>query len=196
MSTELAEPDDLATRAKRANREHKLAGDKAKLAVQHAKNCGEELMRIKGLLGHGKFLPWLKENFEGSDRTARAYMRIAENWQCIANLDTSTLTGALAALSPAKPSAGAPVIECEATVIEERQPDTPKVHQGPALTPEASLGLDAPIPISAEDPLAISAAVRKKLDSIGNLEGLNRVAIFDVLRYCCNRLGLEFPRRV
>lgn len=198
MNTELLEPDNLAARAKRANREYKLAGDKAKLAIEHAKNCGEELIQIKRLLGHGKFLPWLKQNFDGSDRTARAYMRIAENWQCIANLDPTSLTSALAALSvPAatpKPSDENPVIECEATVVEEGDP-----VEAPSRRASTSLQENEPAPKTQKpgnDSLAISAEVRRSLDRIENLEGLGRVAICDVLRYCCKRLVVDVPRGI
>ncbi len=45
-------------------------------ALKHALRAGELLSEAKGQLPHGAFGPWLAENFAGSDRTARAYMRV------------------------------------------------------------------------------------------------------------------------
>ena len=55
-------------------------------AVQHAIRAGEALTEVKGLLRHGQWLPWLRENFPLSERTARNYMRLAENRQRVADL--------------------------------------------------------------------------------------------------------------
>ena len=71
----------LDTIAAQANREHQLASDAACNALEHAAACGELLNKAKSELGHGNFLPWLKENFAGSERTAQNYMRLASNPQ-------------------------------------------------------------------------------------------------------------------
>lgn len=55
-------------------------------AVQHAIQAGEKLTEAKGLVGHGEWLPWLQQNFPGSERTARNYMRLAANRQRVADL--------------------------------------------------------------------------------------------------------------
>jgi hypothetical protein len=49
-------------------------------AVAYAKEAGERLLEAKESLGHGQWLGWLENNFEGRPRTAQAYMRIAQNW--------------------------------------------------------------------------------------------------------------------
>src|SRR4051794_5014264 len=48
-------------------------------AVAHAIRAGELLLEVKGLVGHGRWLPWLAENFPASVRTAQGYMRLARN---------------------------------------------------------------------------------------------------------------------
>jgi hypothetical protein len=65
--------DSLETIASQANREHQLASDAACSALEHAARCGELLSKAKAVAGHGNFLPWLKENFAGSERTAQNY---------------------------------------------------------------------------------------------------------------------------
>jgi hypothetical protein len=57
-------------------------------AVEHAIRAGELLIEAKAQVEHGEWLPWLKQNFPGSGRTARNYMRLAENRQRVADLPT------------------------------------------------------------------------------------------------------------
>src|SRR5215210_6325913 len=57
-------------------------------AVRHAVRAGELLTEAKGQVKHGEWLPWLEENFPGSERTARNYMRFAANRQRVADLPT------------------------------------------------------------------------------------------------------------
>src|SRR4051794_28620848 len=45
--------------------------------MEHALNAGAGLVKVKEQLGHGEFLPWLAENFEGSERSAQRYMKVA-----------------------------------------------------------------------------------------------------------------------
>jgi len=50
---------------------------------------GQRLIEVKERLGHGVFLPWLKSEFEWSDRTARQFMLVGERFKLakFANLD-------------------------------------------------------------------------------------------------------------
>ena len=49
---------------------------------------GVALVYAKELLGHGDWLPWLEENFNGSQPTASRYMKMAEaNYSPMTNLD-------------------------------------------------------------------------------------------------------------
>jgi hypothetical protein len=57
-------------------------------AVRYAIAAGEKLIEAKGLLKHGKWLPWLEENFEFTDRTAQRYMDVARNATRVSDLPT------------------------------------------------------------------------------------------------------------
>jgi Protein of unknown function (DUF3102) len=72
--SEAAELDRLA---ERINEEHRQCEAAFTNGLQHAIRAGELLEEVKGTLEHGSWLPWLKENFTGSVRTAQAYMRVA-----------------------------------------------------------------------------------------------------------------------
>lgn len=93
-----------------ANEEYHLAAYAARSALEHARRSGDALLRAKELLGHGKFLPWVREHFESSDRTARAFMQIASNWQRVANSEATSLRGALALLQPREPVLPTPML--------------------------------------------------------------------------------------
>ena len=89
----------------RINAEHRACGGAARSALEHAIRCGEMLSEVKAGIGHGEWSPWLASNFEGSDRTARTYMRLAahkdelSNWQRASDLG---IRGALQELEPPK----------------------------------------------------------------------------------------------
>jgi ParB family chromosome partitioning protein len=72
--------DTLETLAAQINDEHRQAEAKLNTGLQHARHAGELLLQAKSLCQHGAWLPWLEANFDGSDRTARAYMRVAQQW--------------------------------------------------------------------------------------------------------------------
>ncbi len=55
-------------------------------AVRHAIAAGEKLTEAKALVPHGQWLPWLEANFEGGERTAQNYMRLARNRNAVADL--------------------------------------------------------------------------------------------------------------
>lgn len=88
----------LAGMAERANRHFNTANDKAHELLEFARRCGEELNKAKELVPHGKWDSWLQQNFEGSPRTARNYMRLAANWQSIADLRLESIDDALTAI--------------------------------------------------------------------------------------------------
>lgn len=71
-------------------------------ALAHAIAAGEKLTKAKALLKtspKARWLPWLKENFDLSERTAQDYMRLGENPQRAAGF--ASIREALAAI-PAK----------------------------------------------------------------------------------------------
>jgi hypothetical protein len=105
----------LGNLAKRINEEHRACETAANAALTHAMSAGELLTEAKGQLSHGAFGPWLAENFAGSDRTARVYMRVYSHREELEakrqSSATLSLDGALKALSTPKdaPEAGRPV---------------------------------------------------------------------------------------
>ena len=66
--------------------ENSKALSMAKKSLEHVRNCGEMLIALKGMVGHGQ---WKYEvmNCCISQKTASNYMRIASNWQRVAVLD-------------------------------------------------------------------------------------------------------------
>jgi len=55
---------------------HKEIESTMKMTVEKAIRIGELLAEQKSEMAHGEFLPWLEENIEFSERTARNYMRL------------------------------------------------------------------------------------------------------------------------
>jgi len=70
----------LTDLAVQINAEHRQAEQAINTGLQHARHAGELLLQAKGLCDHGQWLPWLLKNFDGSARTARAYMLVVERW--------------------------------------------------------------------------------------------------------------------
>src|SRR5215203_3926951 len=105
----------LGKLAERINAEHRACETAVNSALTHAMNAGGMLSEVKASLPHGAFGPWLKENFAGSDRTARAYMRVHSRLDELEvkrqSSATLSLDGALKTLSTPKdaPEAGRPV---------------------------------------------------------------------------------------
>lgn len=77
---------DLKVEINHYHRECEAAVGKA---LETARKAGELLVEAKRQLGHGRFLPWLGENFDGSERTAQQYMRIARNWKGLSEIRSS-----------------------------------------------------------------------------------------------------------
>jgi hypothetical protein len=89
----------LATEIRSA---HEAAATATKTALDRAREAGKKLIEAKELLGHGKWLPWLKD-VGINPRTAQRYMQLAQipdaKYVTVSHL---TLTEALceAALDP------------------------------------------------------------------------------------------------
>jgi hypothetical protein len=69
----------LSRLAAEINEEHRLCDAAMKSGLEHAIRAGELLIEAKEVRSWGNWLEWLKENFEGSVRTAQAYMQVARN---------------------------------------------------------------------------------------------------------------------
>lgn len=84
--------------AEEANREYALAYEARDDAVRHALACGAALLDAKAQVGHGNWLPWVAENFDGSEDTAERFMRLAANSARVRNLDPPSIRAGLRAL--------------------------------------------------------------------------------------------------
>jgi hypothetical protein len=97
-----------------ANGQHaNFIGSLRKAIIHNARIAGMALSLLKERIEHGAWGTWLDENFEGSPETARAYIRVARNWETIeANgfdrLDGAPLGHVLWVLSQAKASSKDP----------------------------------------------------------------------------------------
>jgi hypothetical protein len=93
----------LGKLAEQINNEHRACEEAVNSALAHAINAGELLSEAKKGLPHGSWAAWLAENFEGSGRTAQAYMRLYRRRDEIRNgaADLS-IRGALAELTAPK----------------------------------------------------------------------------------------------
>lgn len=76
MTTTLT-ADALPQLAERINQEHRACEAALNTGLQHALEAGRLLIEAKEQVKHGDWGQWIKDNCECSDRTARAYMRVA-----------------------------------------------------------------------------------------------------------------------
>lgn len=67
------------------NDEHRAINESYYNVVLRAKALGEALIAKKAELGHGNWLPWVKENLSFSPDTAGNYMTLAEGWNRLSN---------------------------------------------------------------------------------------------------------------
>ncbi len=70
----------LTNLAARINAEHASAEAALNAGLQHALEAGRLLIEAKAQVAHGEWAGWLQDNFDGSDRTARAYMQVTKRW--------------------------------------------------------------------------------------------------------------------
>ena len=74
-------PSPIVDLADRINAEHHACHAAVDSALDHALAAGDMLIQAKSLCVHGDWTRWLADYFEGSDRLARSYMRLARNRQ-------------------------------------------------------------------------------------------------------------------
>src|SRR5438477_89153 len=65
--------DELATTA---NEEHARAFGAGVQMLEHAIAAGRALIAAHAQVDHGEWLKWLAQHFDGSERTAQAYVRV------------------------------------------------------------------------------------------------------------------------
>lgn len=88
MSADVMTAVPLADLANRANVEHHAYETTQAAALQHAIAAGEALIDAKRLVPHGGWLPWVAENCDFGERTARRYMLIARNRSRVSDLNS------------------------------------------------------------------------------------------------------------
>lgn len=113
-------PDVRATVETATRRLHELERRTSESIIE----IGRHLIAVKSEIGHGHFLPWIDAEFGWSDRTARNFMYVAEEFgdksETVSNLSAKVLY-ALAA-----PSTPVDIQEAFTRLAELRQPVTHK----------------------------------------------------------------------
>lgn len=116
--------------AAKINTEHEAASTAIRASLEHGRRAGELLLEAKSQVRHGEWAKWLAEHFQGSGRTARAYLQIARRWPEIeskmADSAVSGIDGALKLL--AAPDRQAQLERCEA-VIEEHIDEVERIFE-------------------------------------------------------------------
>ena len=82
----------ITTLAAEINRHHADVERYARRTVESALACGIALAKAKAAIGHGGWLPWLRENTTISERTARNYMRLARNPDVLKTAESADLS--------------------------------------------------------------------------------------------------------
>ena len=86
-ATITTEPKEIGKQIREA---HNKANGTARKALEHAAECGRLLIQAKKKVGHGYWATYLQENCgEMSTKTATNYMRLASNWQRVADFGGS-----------------------------------------------------------------------------------------------------------
>jgi len=146
MPTELdtAAASGLTTLAKDINECHRAAEAAAGRALHHARAAGDLLLEAKKQCPHGDWGNWLKTNFEGSERSAQNYMRLAKNWgelenrNAVADLSLRDAVRFLTEPKPAKKNDSSRPGEAKQIKHLDRETvaNPPKVKPAPVPEPE------------------------------------------------------------
>jgi len=155
-----AEPETktLIDLAAQINQAHDQVEQAFTSAMKHALIAGKFLLEAKTQLKHGEFKPWIRDNFEFSDRMARAYMRVAKEFPKLPDEERQRVTdmslrGVLKLLASPKnkTTAGS---------------DSPVINLTDVETVDLVAELETRSPDEAEKALLI--LVRKWADAAGN----------------------------
>lgn len=77
---------NLDSLAEQANDFHARSEEAGRARIEYALAAGAALIEAKRLVPHGQWLPWLAENFDGSEATAKRYMTLARNRSRVSDL--------------------------------------------------------------------------------------------------------------
>jgi len=116
-----------------ANESAELAEQNLREAVQHALRAGRALVAAKAQLPHGKWMAWLRTNFDRDVGTAARYMRLADNWHSAPNIQQAdSIRQALRLIAEdnrqaepieVQPEFRAPELDAEGSISEPVEPD-------------------------------------------------------------------------
>jgi hypothetical protein len=119
QAKQVSKADLLADLAARIKAEHEAFCDSARKTLDHAIRAGEFLNKAKKAVDYGGWADWLRQNCAVSQRSAQAYMRLADHKgslrtspRCAA---TWTIDGALRAIGVPQSQLAANVAEKPAT---------------------------------------------------------------------------------
>jgi len=101
LPTRVSEIEELTQRANHLASECQEA---IQQLVWRAVECGEVLWEAKEKLGHGRWLQWLSEDWQHSERTAERYMQLAANRGLLEQRQPESLRQAVALIVEAKGS--------------------------------------------------------------------------------------------
>ncbi len=94
----------LADLAVDINAEHAACERAMHQGLDHALRCGDLLRQAKRAVTHGQWQKWLEDNFDGTPRLARHYMRVACDYpkldterKCVSALSLRQAIGAISA---------------------------------------------------------------------------------------------------
>lgn len=79
MALETVQPLSLSDLAASIKSEHAAIMESTRNIVGRAIKIGQDLLKAKDQVGHGKFLKWVKDNCDLTDKTAERYMKLAGN---------------------------------------------------------------------------------------------------------------------
>lgn len=91
--------DKLSAIAALINAEHKAVGESLQNGLRHAVKVGELLIKVKALLSHGQWLPWVEKNCDFNRFTAARYMQTSQKLSNVSQGHISNYREALRLLS-------------------------------------------------------------------------------------------------
>jgi hypothetical protein len=102
-------PADLADEI---NAAHRACTADLMSGLNHARRCGQLLLKAKASVKHGEWLSWIQDNCQFSERTAQYYLRVVKNWEAIEKTEPAgSVLSFRKARQIAKPVSVADVIE-------------------------------------------------------------------------------------
>lgn len=103
-SRALSRPKEATTDldAIRANQAHNFACEAGTRTIKALITCGEILFLKKQSLAHGRWLPWVRQHLDFSEKTAQNYLRVYQHRDEILQAQAQSLLGALTIISDTK----------------------------------------------------------------------------------------------